>query len=50
MYQLLYDFHVTRSDWQAAAAAQLALARRQNAEDLESLSSLESIAASLGAH
>ena len=31
-YQLLYDFWAGRSDWQAAAAAQLALARRLAAE------------------
>ena len=48
MYQLLYDFHVSRSDWQAAAAAQLALARRLEAEDPERLSALQGIAAALG--
>jgi hypothetical protein len=48
-YQLLYDFWAGRSDWQAAAAAQLALARRLAAEAPSSdKSTLALIASALG--
>lgn len=48
-YQLLYDFHAGRSDWQAAAAAQLALARRLHAESRDRRAALDGVAAALGA-
>jgi len=48
-YQLLYDFWAGRSDWQQAAGAQLALARRLAAEAPPDEDTLGRIAVALGA-
>ena len=48
-YQLLYDFWAGRSDWQQAATAQLALARRLAAEAPPDEATLGRIAVALGA-
>ena len=48
-YQLLYDFWAGRSDWQHAAGAQLALARRLAAEGTADEDTLQRIAIALGA-
>ena len=48
-YQLLYDFWAGRSDWQQAAGAQLALARRLAAEAPPDEATLGRIAVALGA-
>ena len=48
-YQLMYDFWAGRSDWQQAAGAQLALARRLAAEAPLDEDTLGRIAVALGA-